>query len=83
MLDTLIKNGVVVHGTGKTAFKADLGIAVGRIAVVARNIRQDAMYTIEARGKVWPLAFSILTPTQPLLCWSSPGPRTGSGSGRH
>jgi N-acyl-D-amino-acid deacylase len=50
VLDTLIKNGVVVDGTGKTAFKADLGIAVGRIAVVARNIRQDAKYTIEAQG---------------------------------
>ena len=50
MLDTLIKNGVVVDGTGKAAFKADLGIAAGHIAVVAREIQQDAKRTIKAQG---------------------------------
>ena len=50
MLDILIKNGAVVDGTGKPAFKADVGIAAGRIAVVAENIEQEVKRTIEARG---------------------------------
>jgi N-acyl-D-amino-acid deacylase len=50
MLDILIKNGVVVDGTGKPAFKADVGIAAGRMAVVAKQIEQEAVRTIEAQG---------------------------------
>jgi len=50
MLDILIKNGVVVDGTGKSAFKADVGIAAGRIAVVADDIEQEAKRIIEAQG---------------------------------
>jgi N-acyl-D-amino-acid deacylase len=50
MLDILIKDGVVVDGTGKSAFKADVGIAVGRIAVVAEEIEQEAHRTIPAQG---------------------------------
>jgi N-acyl-D-amino-acid deacylase len=50
MLDILIKNGVVVDGTGKPAFKADVGIAAGRIAVVAEDVEQEAKRTIHAQG---------------------------------
>jgi N-acyl-D-amino-acid deacylase len=50
MLDTLIKNGMVVDGTGRAAFEADLGIAAGRIALVAKDIQQDARRTIQAQG---------------------------------
>jgi len=50
MLDILIKNSVVVDGTGKPAFKADVGIAAGRIAVVAEGIEQKAKRTMEAQG---------------------------------
>jgi len=50
MLDTLIKNGAVVDGTGKPAFKADVGIAAGRIAVVAETVEQEAKRIIEAQG---------------------------------
>jgi N-acyl-D-amino-acid deacylase len=48
MLDILIKNGVVVDGTGKPAFKADVGIAQGRIVVVAQGVEQAARRAIEA-----------------------------------
>jgi len=50
MLDILIKNSVIVDGTGKFAFKADLGVAQGRIAVVAQSVEQEAARTIEAQG---------------------------------
>jgi len=50
MLDILIKNAMVVDGTGKPAFKADVGVAGGRIAVVAENVEQDAERTIQAQG---------------------------------
>jgi N-acyl-D-amino-acid deacylase len=50
MLDILIKNGIVVDGTGKPAFKADVGIAAGHIAVVAETVEQEAKRTIEAQA---------------------------------
>ncbi len=50
MLDILIKNSVVVDGTGKPAFKADVGIAAGRIAVMAEEVEQEANRTINAQG---------------------------------
>lgn len=50
MVDILIKNALVVEGTGKPAFKADVAIAVGRIALVAERIEQEAECTIEAQG---------------------------------
>ena len=50
MLDILIKNSTVVDGTGKPAFKADVGVAGGRMAVVAESIEQDAERIIQAQG---------------------------------
>ena len=50
MIDILIKNSVVVDGTGKPAFKAAVGIAAGRIAAVAKDIEQEANRTIQAQG---------------------------------
>ena len=50
MLDILIKNGLVVDGTGRPAFKADVGIAGGRIAAVAETVGHEAERTIEAQG---------------------------------
>jgi N-acyl-D-amino-acid deacylase len=50
MLDMLIKNGTVVDGSGGAVFEADVGVADGRIARVAREIDQDARRAIDARG---------------------------------
>ena len=50
MLDILIKNGVVVDGTGGAAVGADGGIADGRVAVVAKDVEDEAMRTIDAQG---------------------------------
>lgn len=50
MLDVLIKNALVVDGTGIPPFQADVGIAAGRIAVVAKGVEQEAIRTIDAQG---------------------------------
>jgi N-acyl-D-amino-acid deacylase len=50
MLDILIKKGVVVDGTGKPALKADVGVADGRVAVVAQSVEQEASCMIDATG---------------------------------
>jgi N-acyl-D-amino-acid deacylase len=50
MLDILIKDAVVLDGTGNQAFNADIGIAEGRIASLAEGIQQATKRTIQARG---------------------------------
>jgi N-acyl-D-amino-acid deacylase len=50
MLDIVIKNGTVVDGTGRAAFKADVGVLGDRVALVSGSIDQDAARTIDAAG---------------------------------
>jgi N-acyl-D-amino-acid deacylase len=50
VLDILIKNGTVIDGTGNQEFQADVGVANGRIAIIARHIEQKAVHTIDAQG---------------------------------
>jgi N-acyl-D-amino-acid deacylase len=50
MLDILIKNGEIVDGTGKSRFKADIGILNSRIEKVSPIINEEANETIDARG---------------------------------
>jgi N-acyl-D-amino-acid deacylase len=50
VLDVLIKNALVIDGTGIPAFKANVGIADGRIALVAEGIERETKRTVEARG---------------------------------
>jgi N-acyl-D-amino-acid deacylase len=41
---------MVVDGTGRPCFKTDVGIAAGRIAVVAEGVEQEAKRTVQAQG---------------------------------
>ena len=50
MLNILIKNATIVDGSGAPPFEADVGVADGRIAVVAAEISQEAARTIDAQG---------------------------------
>src|SRR5205085_5977871 len=51
MLDTVIRSGNVVDGTGAAARQADVGIRDGRIVEIGR-ISDDAAETIDADGLV-------------------------------
>jgi len=50
MLDMLIKNAEIIDGTGKSGFKADVGIVDQRIVEIAVSIPQEANQTIVAEG---------------------------------
>lgn len=51
-LQTLIRGGTLVDGTGADRRRADIGIAGGRIAVVAPNLREAADAVIDAGGLI-------------------------------
>ena len=49
MLDVLIKNAMIVDGSGKPAYKGHLGILDGKIVAATGN--EDAVSVVEAEGK--------------------------------
>lgn len=51
MLDLVIKNGMVIDGTGTPAYPADIGITGDSIAVIG-NFEGEASRTIDAAGHV-------------------------------
>ena len=51
MLDLVIRNGLVVDGTGRPGQRADVGINLGRIVAVGR-VADTARETIDAEGHV-------------------------------
>src|ERR1700730_1835172 len=51
MLDTIIRNGTVVDGTGTPARHADIGIRAGRIVAVG-EVDDEAHDVIDAEGRV-------------------------------
>lgn len=53
MYDTVIKNGTVIDGTGKTAYAADLAIAGDKIVNIGKNIALDgAGQVVDAAGLI-------------------------------
>jgi predicted amidohydrolase len=60
--DLLIRNGIVVDGSGAPAREADVGIVDGRIAEIGRDIGAGSK-VIEAKDRVVAPASSTCTPT--------------------
>ena len=50
MFDIIIKNGLIVDGSGNPAFYADLAVKDGKIAKIAPAIREEAAEIIDASG---------------------------------
>lgn len=52
MYDILIKNGLILDGTGSPAMRSQIAIKDGKIAKIAREITEEAERVIDASGKV-------------------------------
>ncbi|KAA8679377.1 N-acyl-D-amino-acid deacylase family protein [Clostridium sp. HV4-5-A1G] len=52
MLNILIKNGLVVDGTGNDAYNADIGILDDKIVEISENIHDSADKIIDASGLI-------------------------------
>ena len=50
MYDILIKNGLIVDGSGKPAFAGDLAVKDGKIAKIAPSIDGEAAEILDAAG---------------------------------
>ena len=52
MFDVLIKNGLIVDGSGRSAYPADLAIRDGKVIKIAPNITDPAAEILDATGLV-------------------------------
>lgn len=52
MFDILIKNGMVVDGTGSEAFFSDIGVRDGRIAAIGPDLKDGGKQVLDVAGMV-------------------------------
>jgi N-acyl-D-amino-acid deacylase len=83
MLSLVIRNANIVDGTGKPAFRGDLGVVGDRIAAVGA-VEGSGEVEIDAKGKTLAPGFiDIHTHYDPQLCWdrnATPTPEHGVSS---
>src|SRR5882724_11298312 len=69
-LDLLIKNGLLIDGTGAPAKRADVGISNGMISAAEQKIQEKAQRTIDADGlAVAPGFIDPHTHYDAQICW--------------
>jgi N-acyl-D-amino-acid deacylase len=52
MFDILVKNGLVIDGTGNPWFKADVGVSNGKIVAISRRINAKTERVLDVKGLV-------------------------------
>ena len=68
--DLLIKNGLVIDGTGAPARRADVAVLNGKLFSIEENIREKAKRTIDAEGlAVAPGFIDPHTHYDAQICW--------------
>jgi N-acyl-D-aspartate/D-glutamate deacylase len=76
----VVKNGLIVDGTGRPSFQGDVGIQGDTITAVGRVTDCNGAVVVDARGRaVSPGFIEIHTHYDPQLCWD----RTASPAGEH
>jgi N-acyl-D-amino-acid deacylase len=72
MFDLIIRNGIVVDGTGAAPFAADVGVVNGKITQIAPNVHGDALETIDATNHtVTPGFVDVHTHYDGQVTWDS------------
>ena len=70
-MDCLIKDALVVDGTGAPPRVADIGVVDGRIAAVGPGLGMAARQVVDARGLMaTPGLFSANRPPRQPGCWT-------------
>ena len=52
MFDILIRNALIVDGTGKAGYPGELAIADGKIAAIGEKVEGEAKQVVDAEGHV-------------------------------
>jgi N-acyl-D-amino-acid deacylase len=52
MYDSIVEKGIIIDGTGRSRFSADIGIQDGRIVEISDTITESSETVIDARGLV-------------------------------
>ena len=51
MYDLIIKNGLIIDGTGSDAYISDIGIIGEKISSISKEITEESKVVIDAKGK--------------------------------
>ncbi|MDA1349596.1 MAG: D-aminoacylase [Chloroflexi bacterium] len=73
VFDTLIANGMVVDGTGRLRYEADLGISGGKIAAIGKLEDSEAARVIDATGLIVAPGFIDMHTHSDLSLLDDPG----------